>query len=133
MSTDRSRRRFLRAAGLGAMTMASHPLHAAVEPASPKPAQTAIPRWRGFNLLHFFQALSRDERGSGAIQEDDCRWIRDWGFDFIRIPMDYWLWVDSDWQKTRELHPDDVFRIKESALSNRSIARSKWARHSASM
>lgn len=81
-----------------------------------KPAQTAIPRWRGFNLLNFFQAFDKGERSDGMIREEDCQWIRDWGFDFIRIPMDYWLWVDSDWETTHKLNPDDVFKIKESVL-----------------
>lgn len=79
-------------------------------------SHNAIPRWRGFNLLSFFQAFDRGRRSDGTISEDDCRWIRDWGFDFIRLPMDYWLWVDSDWETTRTLSPDDVFKIKESAL-----------------
>ena len=80
------------------------------------PAQTALPRWRGFNLLDFFQAFSRSERSSGMVREDDLRWIRDWGFDFVRLPMDYWLWIDSDWRKTRKLNPDDIYRIRESTL-----------------
>ena len=50
------------------------------------------------------------------MTEDECRWIRDWGFNFIRVPMDYWHWVDSDWAVTRAMQPDDVFRIRESAI-----------------
>jgi endoglucanase len=30
--------------------------------------------------------------------------------------MDYWLWIDAPWRKTRKLTPDDVFKIKENAL-----------------
>jgi endoglucanase len=67
-------------------------------------------------LTNFFQALSRGETSDCTLREDDCRWIRDWGFDFIRLPMDYWLWVDSDWPSTRKLRPDDACKIKESAL-----------------
>ena len=52
-----------------------------------KPAQAAIPRWRGFNLTNFFQAFSRGEQGSGLLREDDLRWIRDWGFDYVRLPI----------------------------------------------
>ncbi len=76
----------------------------------------ALPRWRGFNLTNFFQALSRGEEGQGQLREDDLRWIRDWGFDFIRLPMDYWFWIDSDWKRTRKLAPDDLFKINEAAL-----------------
>jgi endoglucanase len=84
--------------------------------AEAKTSKNVLPRWRGFNLLSFFQAMSRGEESGGTIPDDDFRWIRDWGFDFARIPMDYWLWIDSDWRKTRTLQPDDVFKIKESFL-----------------
>lgn len=115
MDTKKTRRQFLGTASLGAVAAGLHGarLLAADEA---KPPQTAIPRWRGFNLLAFFQAFSRSDRSSGVIHEDDLRWIRDWGFDYIRLPMDYWLWVDSDWRTTRKLQSDDVFKIKESML-----------------
>ncbi|MCB1126233.1 MAG: twin-arginine translocation signal domain-containing protein, partial [Verrucomicrobiae bacterium] len=54
------------------------------------PKGNPLPRWRGFNLTNFFQALSNREEGQGMVQEDDLRWMRDWGFDFVRLPMDYW-------------------------------------------
>jgi len=81
-----------------------------------KTAQTALPRWRGFNLLDMFQAFSKQDRKSLLTSEDELRWIRDWGFNFVRFPMDYWLWVDSDWRKTRKLDPEDVMKINEAAL-----------------
>ena len=111
-----TRRDFLKtvAAGAAALALAQGP--AAAQEERPKPAQTAIPRWRGFNLTNFFQAFDRGESGDCLVKEDDCRWIRDWGFDFIRLPMDYWLWIDSDWRSTRKLRPEDMLRIKESTL-----------------
>ena len=84
--------------------------------AAAKPPQTAIPRWRGFNLTDFFQGMGRGERSAGMVSEDDLKWIRDWGFDFIRMPMDYWLWIDSDWRKTKQLKPDDVYNIDERTM-----------------
>jgi aryl-phospho-beta-D-glucosidase BglC (GH1 family) len=95
-----SRRSFL-AAGLCAA-----PLLAA-------PSQTAIPRWRGFNLLDLFQAFSRKPE---LTSDDELRWIRDWGFNFIRIPMDYWSWIDGDWSTTRQMRIDDIMKIKEPTL-----------------
>ena len=109
-----NRRTFLRTAGAAAAGVALGTVaHAAPEP---KPAQTAIPRWRGFNLVDFFQALSRGERSAGMVSEDDLKWIRDWGFDFIRMPMDYWLWIDTNWRETKTLSPDDMYKIKEETL-----------------
>jgi len=110
-----NRRQFLGAAAAAtAAALATDILPAATEEA--RPPQTAIPRWRGFNLVDFFQALDSGERGRGMVSEDDFRWLRDWGFDFVRLPMDYWLWVDSDWRQTRKMNPDDVLKINESTL-----------------
>ena len=50
-------------------------------------AQTGLPRWRGFNLLELFSRAGPEDRRSGAFREDDFRWIADWGFDFVRIPL----------------------------------------------
>lgn len=93
-------------------TAAAAPAALAIDP----PAQTAIPRWRGFNLLDYFQALPRDGGRPKATPEDYFKWVRDWGFNFVRIPMDYWLWIDSDWQTSRKLSPEDTFKIKDSAF-----------------
>ncbi len=108
-----SRRRFVGSIGasLGALAL-GRPLAQSVD-AAPAPV---LPRWRGFNLTNFFQAFSRGEEGQGQVREEDLRWIRDWGFDFIRLPMDYWLWIDTDWKTTRKLAPDDLFKINEAAL-----------------
>jgi endoglucanase len=78
--------------------------------------QTAVPRWRGFNLLDYYQALPGQGASRQPTPEEHFKWIRDWGFNFVRIPMDYWLWIDSDWRNTRTLAPGDVFRIKDSAF-----------------
>lgn len=56
------------------------------------PSQTFLPRWRGFNLLNAFTIHS-----DGNFLEDDFRWMRDWGFDFVRLPACYTLWcVEAD-------------------------------------
>lgn len=75
-----------------------------------------LPRWRGFNILSFFQAFSRGEEGSGIVKDEDLQWIRDWGFDFIRLPMDYWLWIDSQWRQSKRIEPADAFKIYEPTL-----------------
>ena len=105
------RRAFLKTAGALAAGVAMG--SAAGAQAASTPAQTTIPRWRGFNLVDFFQAFSRGERSAGMVSEDDLKWIRDWGFDFIRLPMDYWLWIDTNWRETRTLTPDDMEKIDE--------------------
>jgi endoglucanase len=56
-----------------------------------KPSQTVLPRWRGFNLLDAFTTHS-----DANFREDDLRWMRDWGFNFVRIPACYTLWIEDD-------------------------------------
>ena len=68
----------------------------------PGTAQKVLPRWRGFNLLDMFTSHS-----TGEWQEDDFRWIAGWGFDFVRLPLCYLLWVDDG----------DPFRIAEAGLA----------------
>ena len=57
------RRAFLRTASVGAAALAMAGRLPAGEGQS-KPAQTAIPRWRGFNLLDYFspQPMPRNSR-----------------------------------------------------------------------
>jgi len=66
------------------------------------------PSWYGFNLLEYF---STDPdwmkyfpyQNDGMFLESDFRWIRDWGFNFVRLPMDYRFWTD----------PQDLMKINE--------------------
>jgi endoglucanase len=67
----------------------------------PSPAQTTLPRWRGFNLLEMFTT-----RSDGAWQENDFRSMAAWGFDWVRLPMCYTLWTE----------PDDPFALREEGL-----------------
>ncbi len=115
MMLQQNRREFLKTLPpLGAAALGAKPAISSAAPVH-QPEQTVLPRWRGFNLLAFFQAFNRYQ-SSGELQEDDLRWMRDWGFDFVRLPMDYWIWIDSDWRKTRKLAPDDMYRINPAAL-----------------
>jgi endoglucanase len=44
--------------------------------------------------------------------------IKDLGFNWVRIPMDYRYWVDSDWRTTGKMNAKDALKIKESALAD---------------
>ena len=65
-----------------------------------KPAQTVLPRWRGFNLTEMCGTRS------GVFVEDDFRWIAELGFDFVRLPLNYRMWTDEQ----------DVYQVREPAL-----------------
>jgi len=59
------------------------------------------PAWFGFNLLEYF---STDPdwmkyfpyKNDGIYQADDFRWMRNWGFNFVRLPMDYRFWTSGN-------------------------------------
>ena len=58
-----------------------------------------LPRWRGFNLLEKFHL----QWSNKPFEEDDFRMIHELGFDFVRLPMDYRVWIkDGDWTKFNE-------------------------------
>lgn len=66
------------------------------------------PRWYGFNLLEYFSTNPDwmkyfPYKNDGLFREDDFRWMRDWGFNFVRLPMDYRFWTD----------PNDPMKINE--------------------
>ncbi|HEX2908832.1 MAG TPA: cellulase family glycosylhydrolase [Phototrophicaceae bacterium] len=73
------------------------------------PAQTVLPRWRGFNLLPLFERdhfQNLSETVFRAEVASDLQWLADWGFDFARIPMDFRIWTQSD----------DLLAVSESVL-----------------
>ena len=70
---------------------------------------TTLPRWKGFNLLDFFGPDPSRQRP--PTKEDYFRWMRDWGFDFVRIPMAYPYYVDFD--RSRNIRSEEVYNINE--------------------
>jgi len=52
-----------------------------------------LPKWRGFNLLQKFQIDIPE--WNKPFYESDLDFIAEWGFDFIRLPMDYRIWTVS--------------------------------------
>ena len=73
---------FLRSIGATTLGLSACRGLGAADESTATPAQTALPRWRGFNLTNFFQAFSNGEQGQGWVSEDDYRWISDWGLTF---------------------------------------------------
>ena len=73
---------------------------------------SALPRWKGFNLLDFF---SPDPRSSyGGTTEEDFKWMSDWGFDFVRIPMAYPSYLKFN--RDKDITPEEVYQVDEEAL-----------------
>ncbi|MCK5700144.1 MAG: cellulase family glycosylhydrolase, partial [Cyclobacteriaceae bacterium] len=64
---------------------------------TPKKAQNKLPQWKGFNLLDFFSPKPNNARG--GTKEEYFKWMSDWGFDFVRIPMAYPSYLKIDHEK----------------------------------
>ncbi|HTS19227.1 MAG TPA: cellulase family glycosylhydrolase [Verrucomicrobiae bacterium] len=61
------------------------------------------PRWRGFNLPNLcfppgdFRFADMVIQGYGRFFENEFRWIAEWGFNFVRLPISYdWYVLDGD-------------------------------------
>jgi hypothetical protein len=62
----------------------------------PEPSPRRLPRWRGFNLPDMVSA----DRAHGPFREEDFRLIARLGFNFVRLPLDYRLWIErGDWER----------------------------------
>jgi endoglucanase len=75
--------------------------------------KNAIPRWRGFNLLDYFGAFPSKGSGSKSTK-DDFKWMVDWGFDFVRIPMAYPRYIS--FEPGKNVTPADILNINEKVV-----------------
>ncbi|WP_026630248.1 glycoside hydrolase family 5 protein [Dyadobacter alkalitolerans] len=71
-----------------------------------------LPKWKGFNLLDFFSPDPASSRK--PTTEEQFKWMSDWGFDFVRIPMAYPAYVKFD--RSRNITPEEVYQIDEQAV-----------------
>ena len=100
------RRTFLATAGMTAAALRLSPEILASK------KKNKLPRWKGFNLLDFFSPDPSNARK--ATTEDNFRWMQDWGFNFVRLPMAYPSYLDID--RSRNITPDEVYKIDEKAV-----------------
>lgn len=68
----------------------------------------SLPRWRGFNLTDFNSPNPSNRR---RTSEDELKWMADWGFDFIRLPMAYPRYVEFD--RSKPITAAEVCKINE--------------------
>ena len=54
-----------------------------------------IPRWRGFNLQGRFGTAEGPYNGR-AFDEFHFATMAEWGFNFARLPLSYWVWGHKD-------------------------------------
>jgi endoglucanase len=107
-----NRRLFLRNTSIAAaaVTVAGPKILAA----SPMAAKNKLPRWKGFNLLDLFSPTPPRNPGSNKTTEDDLKWMCDWGFDFVRIPMAYPRYLSFD--RSRDILKDEMLNFDPKVL-----------------
>jgi aryl-phospho-beta-D-glucosidase BglC (GH1 family) len=74
-----------------------------------------LPRWRGFNILDYFSP-SVPRNSSNQTTEADLKWMSDWGFDFIRLPIAYPRYLSFD--RTKDITRDEVFKTDPKVLDD---------------
>ncbi|RYE20201.1 MAG: twin-arginine translocation signal domain-containing protein [Sphingobacteriaceae bacterium] len=117
-----NRRSFIKTAGMaGAVLGLSNEASAFSLFDHPAKLKNTLPRWRGFNLLDFYTSrpLSFTRRNTSSLTtEDDLKWMSDWGFDFVRIPVQYPCYVNfnpgSD--NSKHITPEEVLSFNERAI-----------------
>jgi endoglucanase len=68
-----------------------------------------IPHWRGFNLQW---ERRHDDETKPAFQEFDFAIMQEWGFNFARIPLSYWIWGSpKDWTYINEAPLKEIDRV----------------------
>ena len=83
--------------------------------ANPETVTNKLPRWKGFNLLDYFGPFP-NPGGRDKTSEDDFKWMADWGFDFVRVPMAYPRYLSFD--RSKNITPADVYNINEKEVNN---------------
>ena len=76
-----------------------------------KKKKNKLPKWRGFNLLDFFNP---DPENGRKTKPDYYKYMSDWGFDFVRIPISYPSYLDFD--RSKPIRPDEVLQFNNRVL-----------------
>src|SRR5580658_4003295 len=112
------RRKFIRTASVIALgssvaekaTLAAAP--AAALASARDPVVNRLPRWKGFNLLDFFSPEERPWYNPTTAEH--FSWMRDWGFDFVRIPVAYPYYLKFD--RGKDITPEEVYQTDPQKL-----------------
>lgn len=78
------------------------------------PVKNIFPAWKGFNLLDYFSPAPPSPERRNKTTEEDLKWMRDWGFDFVRIPMAYPSYLSFD--RSRDIKKEEVYSMNEQVL-----------------
>ncbi len=85
-------------------------------PAIPSVSKNKLPRWKGFNLLDYFSPEKPGKNNHARTTEDDLKWMADWGFNFVRIPMAYPSYLDFD--RSRSITKEETYKMDPQVLED---------------
>lgn len=71
-----------------------------------------LPQWKGFNLVDFNTPNPSPNRR--YTTEEQLKWMADWGFNFVRLPIAYPYYLDID--RNKKITPDEVYKINDAAV-----------------
>lgn len=74
--------------------------------------QNKLPKWKGFNLLDFFNPDPAQRRD--PTKEEYLKWMADWGFDFVRLPMAYPFYLKFD--RSKDLTLDRMRKVSRKRI-----------------
>jgi hypothetical protein len=82
---------------------------------APVASKNKLPRWKGFNVLDYFGAdLPQDHWD--RTTEDDLKWMADWGFNFVRIPMAYPRYISFD--RSKKITPQETCNFDRKVIDD---------------
>jgi len=115
------RRSFVKTAAMGSAMIGLSGGLSSLDLSLPPKKKNKLPRWRGFNLLDFYTSrpLRLPRSGRSMSTEDDFKWMSDWGFDFVRIPIQYpcYLKFDPGTDRAKTITPEEVLDFNEDVIA----------------
>jgi hypothetical protein len=71
-----------------------------------------LPEWKGFNLTDFNTPNPYGNRRSTT--EEQLKWMSDWGFDFVRLPIAYPYYLKID--RSKKIQAEEVYQVDENLV-----------------
>jgi endoglucanase len=103
------RRIFIKSTGLLAAGLGLAGSPALARSTNPK---NSLPPWKGFNLTDF--NTPDPAKAWRFTTEEQLKWMSDWGFDFVRLPIAYPYYVKFD--RSKKITPAEVYQVDEAAM-----------------
>jgi endoglucanase len=101
-----NRRSFIQHSGMLTAAVGLAGTSAFVTPANSK---NKLPQWKGFNLVDFNTPNPSANRK--YTTDEHLKWMADWGFNFIRLPIAYPYYLNFD--RSKNITPAEVYQIDE--------------------